>query len=298
MVEGLLPFLGWWVGIAGLFWRWKLLCSSQCAMAWLAGEVQAVWGRGPCHHGWCALRSPIIRQFAGMLSDGRRAASGSGLPGEYRLKMVKLVVCCSCCSVMVVPRKESWAVKVVVALSPGSWRTYVAHLGFVGVGRKRLKFSRSGGFPCLSHHGSWIRQIRFYVFLTKSQSVEIVVAWPLAQFNSCTDATTCGGILFGHSRHGGISQGGCGHRIRVVVEGSDLDACGAVRVTGLVGCVAVGTADWWVGAGGASLAGQDGTWVVFRFVGVRTDRAAGRVFAQGGGVPVALAVPTLGASSV
>jgi len=35
---------------------------------------------------------------------GRRAASGSGLPGEYRLKMVKLVVCCSCCSVMVVPR--------------------------------------------------------------------------------------------------------------------------------------------------------------------------------------------------
>jgi len=55
-----------------------------------------------------------------MLSKGRRAASGSGLPGEYRLKMVKLVVCCSCCSVMVVPRKESWAVKVVVALSPGS----------------------------------------------------------------------------------------------------------------------------------------------------------------------------------
>jgi len=27
---------------------------------------------------------------------------------------------CSCCSVMVAPRKESWAVKVVVALSPGS----------------------------------------------------------------------------------------------------------------------------------------------------------------------------------
>jgi len=40
-----------------------------------------------------------------MLSEGRRAASGSGLPGEYRLKMVKLVVCCSCCSVIVVPRK-------------------------------------------------------------------------------------------------------------------------------------------------------------------------------------------------
>jgi len=31
---------------------------------------------------------------------------------------------------------------------------YVAHLGFIGVGRKRLKFGRSGGFPCLLHHGS------------------------------------------------------------------------------------------------------------------------------------------------
>jgi len=44
-------------------------------MAWLAGEVWAVLGRGPCHHGWCALRSPIIRQFAEMLSEGRRAAT-------------------------------------------------------------------------------------------------------------------------------------------------------------------------------------------------------------------------------
>jgi len=61
MVEGLLPFLGWWVGIAGLFWRWKLLCSSQCAMAWPAGEMRAVWGTEHCHHGWRALRSPIIR---------------------------------------------------------------------------------------------------------------------------------------------------------------------------------------------------------------------------------------------
>ena len=32
-----------------------------------------------------ALRSAIIRQFAGVLSEGRRAASGSGLPGGYRL---------------------------------------------------------------------------------------------------------------------------------------------------------------------------------------------------------------------
>jgi len=298
MVEGLLPFLGWCVGIAGLFWRWTLLCSSQCAMVWLAEEVRVVWGRGPCDYGWCALRSPIIRQFAGMLSEGRRAASSSGLPGKYRLKMVKLVVCCSCCSVMVVPRKESWAVKVVVALSPGSWRTYVAHLGFVGVGRERLKFGRSGGFPCLSHHGSLIRQIRFSVFLAKSRSVEIVVTWPLAQFNSCTDPTACGGILFGHSRHGGISRGGRGHRIRAVVGRSDLDACGAVRVAGLVGCVAVGTADWWVSAGGASLARRDDAWVVFRFMGIRTDSTSGWIFAQGGRVPIALAVLTLGASSV
>ena len=74
--------------------------------------------------------------------------------------------------------------------------------------------------------------------------------------------------------------------------------CGAVKVTGLVGCVTVGTADWWVGAGRASLAGRDGAWVVFRFVGVHTDSTSGQVFAQSGGVPVALAVPTLGASSV
>jgi len=267
-------------------------------MAWLAGEVRVVWGRGPCHHGWCVLRSPIIRQFAGMFSEGRRAASCSGLPGEYRLKMVKLVVCCSCCSVMVVPRKESWAAKVVVVLSPGSWRTYVVHLGFVGVGRKRLKFGWSGGFPCLSHHGSWIRQIRFSVFLAKSRIVEIVVAWPLAQFNSCMDPTACGGILFGHSSHGGVSRGGRGHRIRAVVERSDLDTCGAVRVAGLVGCIAVGTADWRVGAGGASLAGRHGAWVVFRFVSIRTDSVLGRIFAQGGRVSVALAVPTLGASSI
>jgi len=120
MVEGLLPFLGWWVGIAGSFWRWKLLCSSQCTMAWLVGKVQVMWGRGPCHHGWCTLRSLMIFQFAGMLSEGRRAASSSGLPDEYNLKMVKDVVCCSCCSMMVVPRKESYAVKVVVALNPES----------------------------------------------------------------------------------------------------------------------------------------------------------------------------------
>ena len=78
----------------------------------------------------------------------------------------------------------------------------MVHLGFVGVGRMRLKFGRSGGFPCLSHHGSWIRQIRFSVFLTKSRSVEIVVAWPLTQFNSCMDPTVCEGIYSATSTMG------------------------------------------------------------------------------------------------
>ena len=65
-----------------------------------------------------------------------------------------------------------------------------------------------------------------------------------------------------------------------------------------MGCVAIGTTDWWVGAGGVSLAGRDGVWVIFHFVGIHTDGVAGRICAQGGGVLVALAVPTLGASSV
>ena len=36
--------------------------------------------------------------------------------------------------VMVVPRKESRAVNVVVAVRPGVRRTYVTHLGLKGVG--------------------------------------------------------------------------------------------------------------------------------------------------------------------
>ena len=55
---------------------------------------------------------------------------------------------------MVVPRKESCAAKVVVALSPGTRWTYVVHLGRVGVGMNMSKFGIVGGFPCLSYHGS------------------------------------------------------------------------------------------------------------------------------------------------
>jgi len=197
-----------------------------------------------------------------------------------------------------VSRKESWAVKVIVALSPGTWRTYTAYLDRVGIGVNMSKFGIVGGFPCLSHHSYWRRQIRFLGFLANSCSAEIVVAWPLTQFSSCTDLTACEDILYGHSHHGGISRGGCGHRIRVVVEESDLDSCGAVGVVGLVRCVSVGTADWWVGASGAFLAGRDGAWVVFGFVGVCTNCTAGWVFAQGGWVSVALADLTLGTSSV
>ena len=188
--------------------------------------------------------------------------------------------------------------KVVVALSPGSWHTYVAHLGFVGIGRKRLKFGRSGGFPCLSHHGSWIRQIRFSVFLAKSRSVEIVVAWSLAQFNSCTDPTACEGILYGYFRHGGISQVGCGIRVRVVVGGSDFDSLRAVEVAGLVGGLAVGAADRRVGAGWAFPAGRDGVGVVFGLVAFCADGTAEGVPAQGYQVSVTLAVTALGVSSV
>jgi len=48
---------------------------------------------------------------------GRMATIGSGHPGEYRLYRVNEVMCYCCWDVMVVLRKVSWAVKVIVALS-------------------------------------------------------------------------------------------------------------------------------------------------------------------------------------
>ena len=53
-----------------------------------------------------------------------------------------------------VPRKDVPDVNVIVAARPCVRLTYVAHLGLVGTGVKRLKFGKDGGFPCLSHHGS------------------------------------------------------------------------------------------------------------------------------------------------
>ena len=59
-----------------------------------------------------------------------------------------------CIEVIVVPRKESWAVNDVLAVRPGVRRTYVTHLGLIGVGVKLLKSGSVGGCPCLSYHGS------------------------------------------------------------------------------------------------------------------------------------------------
>ena len=53
-----------------------------------------------------------------------------------------------------------------------------------------------GGIPCLSHHGSWSRQMTFSGFRAKSCRAEIVVAWPLAQFSSCTDPTDAGRAIY------------------------------------------------------------------------------------------------------
>ena len=65
------------------------------------------------------------------------------------------------------------------------------------------------------------------------------------------------GILFSYFCHGGISRVGRSIRVRVV-ERSDLDSVGAVRVCGFVGGTTVGTTDRWLCAGWAFLACQDG----------------------------------------
>jgi hypothetical protein len=97
-----------------------------------------------------------------------------------------------CGVVIVVPKKESSAVKVVVAIRPDVWRTYVAHLGFVGIGVKVSNPDKEGGLPCLSHHGSCSKHIKFSVCRAKSSKAEIVVAWPHTQFSICTDPTDAG----------------------------------------------------------------------------------------------------------
>jgi len=65
-----------------------------------------------------------------------------------------------------------------------------------------------------------------------------------------------------------------------------------------MGGLAVGAADWRVGAGWAFLAGRDGAGVVFGLVGFRADGAAGGLPAEGCRVSIALAVVALCASPV
>jgi len=180
-------------------------------------------------------------------------ARGSGRPGEYRLNRVNVVVFVWYVEVIVVPRKELPDVKVVVVVRPCVRLTYVAHLGCVGTGVNRSKFGKEGGLPCLSHHGSCIRQIRFSGFLENSCNAEIVVAWPRAQFSSCTDPTDAGrAISDGYSRLWGVSHGGC---IRVCFgKFANLDTLRAVGVTGLVRRITIGAANRRVGAGWALLA--------------------------------------------
>ena len=129
------------------------------------------------------------------------------------------------------------------------------HLGFKGVGVKVLNPGKEGGFPCLSHHGSCSKQIKFSVFRAKSCKAEIVVAWPLAQFSSCTCPTDARrAISDSYYRLWGVSHGGC---IRVGFGNfPNLDTLRAVGVTGLMRCITVGAADRRVGAGWALLANR------------------------------------------
>ena len=77
-----------------------------------------------------------------------------------------------------------------------------------------------------------------------------------------------------------------------------LNAFRAVRITGLVWCVAVRTAYGRMGACGTLFANWESAGVLFRLMGLCTDRAAGVIPAQGSRMSVALALAALGASSV
>jgi hypothetical protein len=177
-----------------------------------------------------------------------------------------------------VPRNESITVKVVVAIRPGVWRMYVTHLGFAGVGVNVSKPGMEGGLPCLSHHGSWIKQITFSVFRVKSCNADMVVAWPRTQFSNCTDPTDARrAILYGRSRFWGISHDGC---IRVCFGNlAKLNPLRTVGVARLVRRVTVGVADRGVSAGWALLANRESAGVLLRLMGFGTDRAAGVISA-------------------
>jgi len=162
---------------------------------------------------------------------------------------------------------------------------------------KILNPGREGGFPCLSHQGSWRRIKRFSDFRANSCNAETVVAWPLAQFSSCADPTDADMvILFGYSRFWGVSHGCC---IRVYFGNfAKLNPLRTVGVVRLVGCVTVGAANRGVSAGWALLANRERAWMLLSLVGVCADRTARVVPAQSRWVAVDLALAALGAPSI
>jgi hypothetical protein len=139
--------------------------------------------------------------------------------------------------------------------------------------------------------------MRFSFFRAKSCNAEIVVAWPRAQFSSCTDPTDASrAILYGYSRFWGVSHGGC---IRVYFGNfANLNPLRTVGVARLMGSVTVGAANRRVSTGWALLANRESTWVLLGFVGVCADRTARVVPTQSSWVAVALALATLCAPSV
>jgi hypothetical protein len=196
--------------------------------------------------------------------------------------------------VILVPRNESSAVKVVVSISPDVWRTYVAPLGFVGVGVKVSNSGKEGGLPCLSHHGSCSKHIKFSGCRAKSCKVEIVVAWPRAQFSICTAPYGCRkGHLIGHSCHRGVSCS-CSS----LGESSQLDSLGAIWVISFIRCVAVHTTDGRVGASWTFLANGKGIRMLSGIVGTGADGTAGVVPTKRSRISIGLAVVVLGTSSI
>ena len=120
--------------------------------------------------------------------------------------------------------------------------------------------------------------MRLSGFLSKSWSADIVVAWPRAQFSSCTDPTDGReAILYGYCRFWGVSHNGC---IRVDFgDFAKLDLLGTVWVACLMVRIAVGAANRWVCAGWALLANREAAWVLLCLMGFRTDCATRVVLA-------------------
>jgi hypothetical protein len=123
------------------------------------------------------------------------------------------------------------------------------------------------------------------------------VAWPLAQFSSCTCPTDAGrAILDSYRRFLGVSHGGC---IRVYLGNfAKLNPLGTVGVACFMGRLTVGATNRGVSAGWTLLANRKSARVLLGLVGFCTDCTARVVSAQCHWVTVSLALTVLGASSV